>query len=98
MTCKDSAEAAAIAQTVVAERLAACGNVIDGMTSCYRWQGEVVSDRETVLILKTVADGVDRLTRRVVDLHSYEVPCVVVLPLAGGHEAYLNWISENVEL
>lgn len=93
ITCGSAEEAGAIARTVVAERLAACGNIIDGMRSLYRWQGEVTEDTETVLILKTTAQLVAALTERVKALHSYDLPCVVEISLAGGNAAYFDWIA-----
>jgi len=93
ITCESAGEAAAIARTVVAERLAACGNIIDGMRSVYWWEGEVTEGTETVLILKTTAARVAALTERVKALHSYDLPCVVEIPLTGGNAAYFDWIA-----
>ena len=85
-------EALAIGRAVVEERLAACANVLDGMTSLYWWQGALEQAGEAVLILKTRSELVERLTARVRELHSYECPCVVALPIAAGNPAYLDWI------
>ena len=82
-----------IARTGVEERLAACANIIDGMRSIYWWEGNVTEDGETVLILKTTRDGVAPLTERVKALHSYDLPCVVEIPLGGGNAAYFDWIA-----
>ena len=92
VTCPSAEEALSLARHLVDERLAACGNVLPGMRSVYRWQGEVQEADEAVLVLKTRAALAERLTRRVVELHGYECPCVAVLPVAGGHAAYLDWI------
>ncbi len=92
VTCGSEEEARIIARTVVGERLAACANVIPGMRSVYRWQGEVCEDSETVLVFKTRHAKFAELSKRVVALHSYDVPCVVEIPLGGGHPAYLDWI------
>ncbi len=92
VTCGSRDEAAKIARAVVGERLAACANIIDGMRSIYWWQGSVSEDDEIVLILKTTAERAGELTERVKQLHSYDVPCVVEIPLAGGNAAYLDWI------
>lgn len=86
-------EALHIARTIVDERLAACANVIDGMESLYWWQGKLTQDREVVVILKTRASLVDAATARIRSLHSYAVPCVVVLPILGGNPAYLEWLA-----
>ncbi len=92
ITCGSREEATVIARTVVEERLAACANIIAGMRSVYWWQGSVSEDDEIVLILKTTAARVGDLTERVKALHSYDLPCVVELPLAGGNIDYLDWI------
>lgn len=92
-------DALRIARAVVAEQLAACANVIGGMTSVYRWDGAVQEDAEVVLLLKTRAELVERLTARVVALHSYDCPCVVALPIEGGNPAFLRWIdAETADL
>lgn len=93
ITCKDRSEAMRLGRVLVEERLAACANVLDGMTSLYWWKGEVVEDQETILILKTTADLVEALSQKVQALHSYEVPCVVALPILGGNPDYLQWID-----
>jgi periplasmic divalent cation tolerance protein len=94
ITCGSRDEATTIARAVVEERLAACANIIDGMHAIYWWEGKVAEDEETVLILKTTADRVGTLTGRVQALHSYDLPCVVEIPLgSGGNTAYLDWIA-----
>ncbi len=85
--------ALSLARTVVEERLAACGNILDGMTSVYRWEGEVREEGETVLILKSRSDLVERLTARVIELHPYEAPCVVALPIVAGSQKFLDWVG-----
>ena len=78
-------------------RLAACANTIDGMRSVYRWDGAVREDGEAVLIAKTRADLLDRLTDRVRALHSYDCPCVVGLPIVGGNQSFVEWIGSATE-
>jgi periplasmic divalent cation tolerance protein len=90
-------EALSIGRTVVQERLAACANVLDGMTSIYWWQGALEQAGEAALILKTRAELVERLTGRIRELHSYECPCVVALPIAAGNPEYLDWIARETE-
>ena len=84
-----------IGRAVVEERLAACANVLDGMTSIYWWRGALEQAGEAVLILKTRAELVERLTARIKELHSYECPCVIALPIAAGDAAYLDWITRE---
>lgn len=94
-TAPDADTAARIARTLVDERLAACGNLVPGVRSIYRWQGAVQDEAEVVLILKTRAEQVEALTRRLVELHPYEVPDVVALPVTSGHGPYLDWVRQN---
>ena len=97
MTAGSADEARTIGEALVAEKLAACVNLIDGMTSIYRWQGDMQLDTETVIIAKTTSDRVAALTERVKALHSYDCPCVVALSIEGGNDAFLNWISDQVK-
>lgn len=93
VTAADVAEAERIGEAVVDERLAACANLLDGMRSIFRWEGSVQRGRETILILKTREDLLEALTTRIVELHSYELPCVVALPIASGHAPFLDWVT-----
>ncbi|QCN94078.1 divalent-cation tolerance protein CutA [Azospirillum argentinense] len=88
-------EARRIGRALVEERLAACANIFDGMTSIYRWQDAIEEATETVLIAKTRADLFDRLAVRVRELHSYDVPCVVELRVGRGNPAYLDWLRDE---
>jgi len=98
VTCGSMNQARDIARFVVGENLAACGNIIDGMRSIYYWEGEVQEGGEVLLILKTRRDLVDTLSARVKELHSFEVPCVVEIPLGAGNPDYFDWIvSETSE-
>ncbi len=94
-TASDAAEAERIGEAIVDERLAACANVIDGMRSIFRWQGSVQKGREAILILKTREDLFDELKQRIVELHSYELPCIVAMPIAMGHEPFLDWVASE---
>jgi periplasmic divalent cation tolerance protein len=95
ITTSSTEEALRIGRDVVALRLAACANVLPGVTSVFRWQGEVQEDGETALILKTRSELVEPLTKRVKELHSYDCPCLVALPIAGGNPDFLQWIAEE---
>ncbi len=97
VTTDGSDEAFAIAEALVTDQLAACANIIPGMASVYRWQGEVQHGEEAVLIVKTRQSLVPRITWRIQDLHSYDCPCVVALPIAGGNPEFLSWISEQTQ-
>lgn len=95
MTAPDRATACNLAETLVRERLAACANVLDGMESFYWWQGELHRTMESVCILKTPVAGYAALEQRARELHPYEVPCIVALPVSRGHEFFLQWVGEE---
>ena len=95
VTAGSSEEAARIGQTLVAERLAACANVVGPIRSIYRWQGAVEDAAEHLLLLKARARDLTVLGERVRALHSYEVPEVVALPIRAGSTAYLAWLAES---
>jgi periplasmic divalent cation tolerance protein len=95
-TIAASQDADALARTLVEERLAACVNVLPPMQSVYRWQGRVESEAERQLIIKTSQDRLIDLQSRLLSLHPYEVPEFLVIPVAGGTEAYLTWLRESV--
>lgn len=87
--------AAALVTTVVDERLAACGNIVPGIVSIYRWQGAVQRDDEVLVVLKTATGVTGRLMERVQELHPYDVPEVVVLPVADVLPAYAQWVLDS---
>lgn len=95
VTASSRDEAIKIARTVVEERLAACANVFQPMTSIYWWEGKIQEEGEISFILKTRDDLVEDLTRRVKALHSYTCPCVVALPVSQGNGAFLAWIENE---
>jgi periplasmic divalent cation tolerance protein len=88
-------EARRIGRALVEERLVACVNLIDGMTSIYWWQGAVEEGSEVVIIAKTTAGRVGTVVERVKALHSYAVPCVVALPIESGNDAFMTWIARE---
>jgi periplasmic divalent cation tolerance protein len=95
ITTSGAEEAMEIGRKLVEEKLAACANIIRGMETVYRWKGEVVSDSETVLILKTTDARYAELEARVKKLHSYEVPCIIAMPVELGSTEYLDWIADE---
>jgi periplasmic divalent cation tolerance protein len=94
-TIGSAEQAQVIARTLVAERLAACVNLLPEMTSVYRWEGAVQEDRERQLVIKTTREKVDALRERLHALHTYDVPEFLVLSIEDGSAAYLHWMSES---
>ena len=86
-------EAVRIARSVVEERLAAAANVVPGLRSFYRWQGKVEDAAEVQVLMKTRRDRLPRLFDRIEELHSYEVPGIIALPVETGLPAYLRWVA-----
>jgi periplasmic divalent cation tolerance protein len=95
VTAADADQLAGLTRTLVEERLAACGHQIAAIRSVYRWDGAVHDEPEARVALHTRRSLIEALTARVVDLHPYDVPCVIALPLVGGNPAYLRWIADE---
>jgi periplasmic divalent cation tolerance protein len=91
-----SEEAEQIARTVVEERLAACANILGPCRSIYRWQGAIEESVEVAALFKTRADTAWRLTERIGELHSYDVPAVMIWPIADALAPYARWVSGEV--
>lgn len=95
-TAPDAATAERLARALVDEQLAACVTSVPGVTSTYRWQGVVEQSQEVLLVIKTRAALLATLTARILELHPYDVPEVIALPVVGGAERYLAWIGQSV--
>ena len=95
-TCGSSEEARSIAHTLVERQLAACINIVPQVESIYRWQGEIETATEWLLVIKTTADAVDRLRDTLSELHSYELPECIAISIEDGSTDYLEWIGQAV--
>lgn len=98
VTAPDGEAAERIVSSLVEERLVACGNIVPGLVSIYRWQGAIRRDAEVLIVLKTAQDAVPRLLKRVPQLHPYDVPEVLVLPIEAGHGPYLDWVVQSTTM
>ncbi len=95
-TVPDTAVAERIARQLVEERLIACANLVPGLTSVYRWEGAVNAEPEVLLLMKTPRAALERLARRLPELHPYQVPELIVLPVEAGLDAYCSWVAAEV--
>jgi periplasmic divalent cation tolerance protein len=98
ITASGPEEARRIGRALVTARLAACANVFGGISSIYWWEGEVQEDVETALIVKTREALVPAISEKVREIHSYDCPCVVALPVGGGNPAFLEWIESETRM
>lgn len=95
ITAKDRDEAMSIGRALVHERLVACANVLDSVTSLYWWENDVQTDTEAVLISKTRTENVGQVIARVREIHSYECPCIVSWPITQASPQYLDWLMQE---
>ena len=95
VTTSTNEEAQEIARSVVADRLAACANILGNISSIYLWQSEQCESSETALLLKTSPELITSLTKRITELHSYDCPCIVVLGVVGGNHDFIEWIKQE---
>ena len=98
MTAPDNTCAERIAKRLVERHLAACVNIIPGMRSIYRWEGAVECAEEVVLIAKTEESRYELLEKAVRDLHPYECPCIVAMPITHAEPAYAAWIAASTRM
>lgn len=91
----DEASAQALAERIIAERVAACVNRLSACHSTYHWQGKIETAVEIPLLVKTTTSAYPRLEKLILDAHPYELPEIVIVPITGGLPAYLNWVSEE---
>lgn len=96
MTCPNPETAQSLARQLLERRLVACVNLVPQVTSMYWWEGKIQEDSEVLLIAKTRAERVEELKRVVPELHPYDVPELVVLPVEDGLPAYLSWVKTEV--
>jgi len=96
-TCPDMQVAESLAGMLVAERLAACVNILPGARSVYEWQGKVEHEQECLLLIKTRPDRLARLEQRLLEEHPYELPELIAVPIEEGLHSYLSWIDTQLD-
>ena len=96
ITCKNKSEAKKIGKVILQEKLAACINIFDNMTSMYWWKGKIQEESETVLIAKTTKKLFPKLSKKVKSIHSYSVPCILQIPITDGNKEYVDWLKRNL--
>ncbi len=97
MTASNREEAVKIGERLVESKLAACINIFENMTSIFMWEGKLEQGTEVAFIAKTTAGKIPELVEAVKSMHSYDVPCIISLPVSDGNPDFINWISESVE-
>ena len=95
-TCPDEATAQLIAEQLVDKHQAACVSILPGVTSVYRWQGAVESTQEHMLFVKTTTEHYNKLEATILELHPYELPEIIAVPIADGLAGYLSWIDDSL--
>lgn len=94
-TLPDREAAERLVKALVEERLAACGNIVPGLSSIFRWEGAVEEATEVLVVLKTAAATLPALLERAPELHPYDVPEFIALPITAGHRPYLEWVVDE---
>ena len=97
VTVPDEDTGQSMVRTVVGERLAACGNIVSGLRSIYWWEGAMQEDSEALILFKTSRKALPALLSRIQELHPYDVPEFLALPVAEGSVSYLSWVSKSLE-
>ena len=95
VTTENMDQAERIGQALVLENLAGCVNILPGMKSIYVWKGQLEKNEEIVLLVKTHRSRQAAVEQRILELHSYQTPCILFLPILGGNSAYLEWLGQG---
>jgi Uncharacterized protein involved in tolerance to divalent cations len=96
ITTSGEEESKKIGRTIVEERLAGCVNIISTIESLYWWKGEIESDNESILIAKTKVSNIENIIKRVKEIHSYENPAILAIPIINGSKEYLDYLDAEI--
>lgn len=97
ITTSSKEESKKIANKLVEEKLTACINIISSIESIYLWKGKIEDDKESLLIAKTKVNNIDMIIKRVKEIHSYETPAILAIPIIEGSKDYLNYLDSELE-
>ena len=97
MTAPNKEEAVKIVRTLLEERLIACANIMDPVSSLFWWQGKIEEEKEVLVLMKSNENLFKKLSKRVTELHSYDVPEILALPIVEGSQSYLDWMKACLE-
>jgi periplasmic divalent cation tolerance protein len=97
MTAPNREEAVKIVRVLLEERLIACGNIVDSVSSFFWWRGKIEEEKEVLVIMKSDEKLFKKLSKRVMELHSYDVPEILALPIVDGSSSYLEWLKNCLE-
>jgi len=95
VTCGTVENAEKIAESLVLEKLAACVNILPGVTSVFFWEGKLSKEKEHLLIIKSREAVSEKMSRRIKDMHDYSVPEIISFPIASGNPDYLQWVKDG---
>tara|TARA_Y100000590_G_scaffold470732_1_gene668936 strand:+ start:2039 stop:2365 length:327 start_codon:yes stop_codon:yes gene_type:complete len=96
-TCSSEDEAALIADNLLREGLVACANIIPSMVSLYRWEDKIVQDRECIVLLKTIEKNFNSIEKIIIELHSFDRPCIICIPISEINNEFGKWIKDLTE-
>jgi len=96
ITTSGEEESKKIGNIIVEEKLAACVNIIASIESIYLWKGEIEDDKESILIAKTKVSNIDKIIKRVKEIHSYETPAILAIPVIDGSKDYLEYLDSEI--
>jgi len=97
-THQNKSEALQMAKTLSKEKLIACANIVDQVTSVYEWKGQICEENEVIIIMKTQKSHFEALKKRIEEAHPYDCPCIIAIPIEDGNQDYLFWLKQATTL